>query len=91
MKKFPDEFYENIYKPKGWIGRGWANRYSVVAYYTRDLVYERMAAALLEELEKKSPKNEKGQRTSLCCCPSSTLPPSSTSGLLRNCLPLGRA
>jgi hypothetical protein len=34
VKKFPDEFYENIYKPKGWIGRGWANRYSVVAYYT---------------------------------------------------------
>ena len=39
------------------------NRYSVVAHYTRDLVYERLAPGLLEELEKKSPQNEKGQRS----------------------------
>lgn len=62
-KKFPDEFYENIYKLKGWPWPGMAkNRYSVVAQYTRDLVYKRIAPALLEELESKSPKNEKGQR-----------------------------
>ena len=63
VKKFPDEFYENIYKLKGWI---WPvmgkNRYSVVAHYTRDLVYARMAPELLERLEAKSPRNEKGQR-----------------------------
>ena len=41
------------------------NRYSVVAHYTRDLVYERMAPGLLQDLEKKAPKNEKGQRDSL--------------------------
>jgi len=34
----------------------------VVAHYTRDLVYERIAPGLLEELERKSPPNEKGQR-----------------------------
>jgi hypothetical protein len=63
MWKFPDEFYENIYKLKGWIWPGMQkNRYSVVAHYTRDLVYERLAPGLLEELERKSPKNEKGQR-----------------------------
>jgi hypothetical protein len=38
------------------------NRYSIVAHYTRDLVYERLAPGLLEELERKSPKNEKGHR-----------------------------
>lgn len=66
VKKFPDEFYENIYKLKGWPWPGMGkNRYSVVAHYTRDLVYERMAAGLLEELESKSPKNEKGRRTTL--------------------------
>ena len=66
VKKFPDEFYENIYKLKGWPWPGMSkNRYSVVAHYTRDLVYERMAPGLLEELEKKSPKNEKGHRNSL--------------------------
>lgn len=63
VKKFPDEFYENIYKLKGWIWPGMGrNRYSVVAHYTRDLVYERMAPGLLKELEQKSPKDEHGNR-----------------------------
>lgn len=62
-KKFPDEFYRNIYKLKSWTWPGMQkNRYSVVAHYTRDLVYERIAPGLLEELEKKSPPNERGQR-----------------------------
>lgn len=62
-KKFPDEFYENIYKLRGWPWTGMSkNRYSAVAGYTRDLVYERMAPGLLKELEEKSPKDEKGQR-----------------------------
>ncbi len=63
VKKFPDEFYENIYKLRGWKWTGMnKNRYSVVAHYTRDLVYERMAPGLLNELEQKSPKNENGNR-----------------------------
>lgn len=62
-KKFPDEFYENIYKLKNWSWPGMKkNRFSVVAHYTRDLVYERIAPTLLQELEKKSPKNELGKR-----------------------------
>jgi P63C domain len=62
-KKFPDEFYENIYKLKGWIWPGMGkNRFSVVAHYTNDLVYERIAPGLLEELKRKNPKDEKGQR-----------------------------
>jgi len=62
-KKFPDEFYENIYKLRGWPWAGMQkNRYSAVAGYTRDLVYERMADGLLKDLEKKSPVNEKGNR-----------------------------
>jgi hypothetical protein len=45
--KFPDEFYENIYKLKGWPWPGMSkNRYSVVAHYTNDLVYERLAPGL---------------------------------------------
>ncbi|HYB05207.1 MAG TPA: P63C domain-containing protein, partial [Methyloceanibacter sp.] len=40
------------------------NRYSVVAYYTRDLVYERLGPGLLKELESKSPKNGDGHRPS---------------------------
>lgn len=63
VKKFPDEFYENIYKLKGWAWPGMGkNRYSVVAHYTRDLVYERLGPGILDALCAKSPKNEKGQR-----------------------------
>ena len=62
-KRFPDEFYENIYKLKNWTWPGMGkNRYSVVAHYTNDLVYERLAPGVLDELRKKSPKNEKGER-----------------------------
>lgn len=63
VKRFPDEFYENIYKLKGWPWPGMGkNRYSVVAHYTRDLVYERIGTDVLKELESKSPKNDKGLR-----------------------------
>jgi hypothetical protein len=63
VKKFPDEFYENIYKLKGWTWPGMSkNRYSVVGHYTNNLVFERIAPGLLRELQSKSPKNEKGYR-----------------------------
>lgn len=62
-KRFPDEFYENIYKLKNWQWQGMSkNRYSIVAHYTRDLVYERLAPSLIEELEKKNPADESGRR-----------------------------
>lgn len=62
-KKFPDEFYENIYKLKGWKWPGMGkNRFSVVAHYTRDLIYERLAPGILKELEIRTPKDEKGRR-----------------------------
>jgi hypothetical protein len=64
VKTFPDEFYENIYKLKNWTWPGMSkNRYSVVAHYTNDLVYERLAPGLKDELQKKNPKNEKGRRS----------------------------
>lgn len=62
-KKFPDEFYENIYRLKGWKWPGMAkNRYSVVAHYTNDLIYSRLGPGVLEELQTKTPKNDKGYR-----------------------------
>jgi hypothetical protein len=66
VKKFPDEFYENIYKLKGWKWPGMSkNRYSVVGHYTNNLVFDRLAPGLLKELRVRSPKNEKGQRDPL--------------------------
>lgn len=62
-KRFPDEFYENIYKLKGWDWPGMGkNRYSVVGKYTNDLVYGRIVPGLHDELEKRNPKNASGQR-----------------------------
>lgn len=63
VKKFPDEFFENIYKLRGWTWPGMKkNRYSVVGLYIRDLVYDRLGPGVLAELERKSPKDENGSR-----------------------------
>lgn len=63
VKRFPDEFYENIYHLKGWPWPGMAkNRYSVVARYTNDLIYERLAPGLKEEFDRRNPRDEKGRR-----------------------------
>ena len=62
-KRFPDEFYENIYKLKDWEWPGMAkNRFSVVGTYTNDLVYGRILPGLTEEFELRNPKNSKNQR-----------------------------
>jgi P63C domain len=62
-KRFPDEFYQQMFRLKGWQWRGMSvNRPSVVGRYTNDLVYERLAPGILEELRDRNPKDEKGQR-----------------------------
>lgn len=63
VKRFPDEFYENIYKLKGWVWPGMGkNRYSVVGHYTNDLIWDRLGPGILKELQEKTPKNSKGHR-----------------------------
>lgn len=62
-KKFPDEFYENIYRLKGWQWPGMSkNRFSVVANYTTNLVYDRLGPGITDELIRKTPKNDRGYR-----------------------------
>jgi hypothetical protein len=63
-KRFPDDFYVQIFRLKGWPWKGMkVNRPGVVAAYTKDLVYARLAPALLEELEKLNPISD-GRRPS---------------------------
>jgi hypothetical protein len=63
VQRFPEEFFVNIYRLKGWIWPGMKkNRYPIVGQYINDLVYRRLAPGLLDELTRKSPKNEKGHR-----------------------------
>lgn len=62
-RRFPDEFYQQIFRLKGWTWRGMTvNRPSVVGRYTNDLVYERLAPKILEELEARNPKDDRGHR-----------------------------
>ncbi|RLW51900.1 MAG: hypothetical protein B6D76_17670 [gamma proteobacterium symbiont of Stewartia floridana] len=63
-KKFPDEFYKEMFRLRGWE---WSElstaRPGVVGKYTNDIVYERLAPSLLSELQKKNPINKRGRRS----------------------------
>lgn len=62
-KRFPDEFYKEIFRLRGWTWRGMkVNRPHAVAHYTRDLVYARLLPGILTELEARNPRNERGHR-----------------------------
>lgn len=62
-KRFPDEFYQQIFRLKNWTWKGLSvKRPGVVGKYTIDLVYERLAPGIVEELGRLNPKNEKGNR-----------------------------
>ena len=58
-KRFPDEFYSNIYKIRGWSEFSTSkNKYSCVGNYTNDIIYSRLGEGVLEELKERTPKNE---------------------------------
>jgi len=61
-KMFPDEFYEQLFRLRGWKGFGEFGRKmpGVVGYFTNDIVYERLPKGVLEALKKKTPKSEAG-------------------------------
>jgi hypothetical protein len=62
-KRFPDEFYQEMFRLRGWQWKGMkVNRPSVVGNYTKDLIYSRLAPGIVEELERRNPKDEKGNR-----------------------------
>jgi hypothetical protein len=62
-KRFPNEFYQEIFRLRGWVWKGMrVNRPQIVANYTKDIVYARLAPGILRELETKNPIDEKGRR-----------------------------
>lgn len=62
-KTFPDQFYREIFRLRKWTWKGMGiNRPQAVANYTKDIVYMRLAPGILEELEKRNPKDERGRR-----------------------------
>jgi hypothetical protein len=61
---FPIDFYREIYRLRGWKFEPWnTKRPSVVALWTDDFVYDRLAPGLTEELRNKNPVAEAGRRT----------------------------
>ena len=61
-KTFPYEFYELIYKLKKWPGPDGHKRPAVIGHYTNDIVYDRLARGLLDELKTRNPKLLTGRR-----------------------------
>lgn len=62
-KTFPDEFYENLFKLKGWQYRPLSvKRPGVVGTWTNDIVYRRLAPGVLKQLRERNPVTETGRR-----------------------------
>lgn len=64
-KRFPDDFYIEMFRLKGWdydsLKPG-SKKPSVVGKYTWDIVYQRLAPGVIEELERVNPAVRPGQR-----------------------------
>lgn len=62
-KTFPDEFYKEMFRLRGWSYIPWSvRRPSAVGKYTNDLVYQRLAPGVLQQLKRRNPTDEKGRR-----------------------------
>lgn len=62
-KRFPDAFYREIFRLRGWSWSAMSvARPGVVGRYTNDIVYERLAPGILEELQRLNPTHEEGGR-----------------------------
>lgn len=57
-RTFPIDFYKEIYRLRGWEFKPWTTkRPSVIANWTDNFVYDRLAPQITEELRRKNPKS----------------------------------
>jgi hypothetical protein len=62
-KRFPDDFYEQLFRLRRWKWKGRrTNPPQIVGRYTKDIVYERLAPGIIDELERRNPICESGER-----------------------------
>ena len=62
-KRFPDAFYKEIFRLRDWQWQGMkVNRPQVVGHYTNDIVWNRLAPGVNNELKKLNPKDPSGKR-----------------------------
>lgn len=57
-KRFPDEFYKQMFRLKGWAYTG-TNRPKYVGKLTNQYIYDQLPEGVLQELKEKTPKNKK--------------------------------
>lgn len=60
-KRFPDEFYKQMFRLKGWEYKGKAKS-PLVGKLTNEFVYNYLPEGVLQELRAKNPKNSSGHR-----------------------------
>ncbi|WP_288861282.1 P63C domain-containing protein [uncultured Bacteroides sp.] len=65
QKRFPDIFYKELFRLNGWdyTVNGIKKRPGIIGKWTNTFVYEELPNGVLEELKKKTPKSESGNRT----------------------------
>lgn len=61
VKRFPDDFYKEIFRLKKW-NWDFKKRTGHVGFITKDIVYERLAPDMINELQTKNIKKETGKR-----------------------------
>lgn len=62
-KRFPDEFYQEMFRLWGWeYKEDTVKRTPLAGKLTKDYVYNRLAPGVRAELEKKNPKDVRGRR-----------------------------
>lgn len=63
IKTFPDEFFQEIYRLQGWQYRpGTSKRTPYVGKLVNKYVYEQLPEGVLEELQRRNPRTERGYR-----------------------------
>lgn len=63
-KKFPDEFYKEMFRLNGWIyNPGTVKRPGVIGTWTNKYIYEQLPKGVLDELKSKQPKSDAGNYT----------------------------
>ena len=63
VKTFPDEYYEQLFRLRGLVfPEDTVKRPQYFGHLTNNIIYKRLAPAVLRELDKTAPKDDKGRR-----------------------------
>ncbi len=60
-KMFEDDFYQEMFRLRGWDATKFEKRPGVVGKWTTDIVYKRLAPGVLQRLQEIIPRDEKGR------------------------------